>query len=271
VAALAGVLGYPVAHSRSPAMMNAAFGRLGLDWRYVKLPVPAELFEETTRALPGSGYRGANVTVPHKLAALALADEATAVAKEVGAANSLSFEDGSIAADNTDVGGFLDALGEDRARGSRALVLGAGGAGRAVAWALREAGAAEVSVWNRTRERALALAGELGVRVAERPEPADLLVNATTVGLDPAVDTPAALEALGLAGLDPPPAVVDLVYGERTTAVCAWAERGGARVVDGIEVLVRQGARSLERWTGREAPLAAMRAAARGVGAAEPV
>src|SRR3954466_2199950 len=99
--ALAGVLGYPVAHSRSPAMHNAAFAALGLDWHYVKLPVPPELFEETVRALPGSGYRGANVTIPHKLAALAVADTATPAARDIGAANTLSFSgDGAIDADN---------------------------------------------------------------------------------------------------------------------------------------------------------------------------
>ena len=168
---LAGVLGFPVAHSRSPAIQNAAFRELGLDWRYVKLPVPPELFDETVRALPGSGYRGANVTIPHKRAALALADVRTPAAEAIGAANTLVFADGAIEADNTDAPGFLAALGEDPA-GRRALVLGAGGAGRAVAWALREAGAAEVLVWNRSRERAAALAAELGVtprRAARRP------------------------------------------------------------------------------------------------------
>src|SRR3954466_6758315 len=182
--ALAGVLGYPVAHSRSPAMHNAAFAALGLDWHYVKLPVPPELFEETVRALPGSGYRGANVTIPHKLAALALADSATEAARKIGAANTLTFGADGIEADNTDAGGFLDALGESPA-GRRALVLGAGGAARAVVWALAQAGAAEVLLWNRTRERAEALAAELGARAVERPEPADLVVNTTSVGLDP--------------------------------------------------------------------------------------
>ncbi|MBX5468678.1 MAG: shikimate dehydrogenase, partial [Thermoleophilaceae bacterium] len=137
--ALAGVLGQPVAHSRSPAMHNAAFRELGLDWRYVKLPVPPELFAELARALPGSGYRGANVTIPHKGAALALADERSDAAREIGAANTLTFADGAIVADNTDAQGLLDALGEPVA-GRRALVLGAGGAGRAAAWALRGAG-----------------------------------------------------------------------------------------------------------------------------------
>jgi shikimate dehydrogenase len=253
-------------------MHNAAFEALGLDWRYVKLPVAPELFEETVRALPASGYRGANVTIPHKLAALGLADEATGAARGAGAANTLTFAgDGRIEADNTDAGGFLDALG-DSPRGRTALVLGAGGAARAVAWALREAGAAEVLVWNRTPERAEALAHELGLTQLARPTSANIIVNATSVGLTTeshgagADGEAAALEALGVEALEPPAVVVDLVYGVGPTPVAAWGERVGARVVDGLEVLVRQGARSFERWTGRPAPLAAMRAAARSAG-----
>ncbi len=260
--ALAGVLGHPVAHSRSPAMHNAALRALGLDWRYVKLPVPPALFAETARALSGSGYRGANVTIPHKIAALAVADTATAAARGVGAANTLSFAaDGAIEADNTDAGGFLDALGE-LPRGRRALVLGAGGAGRAVAWALREEGAAEILIWNRTPERASELARELGLEPVSAPRSADIVVNATSVGLE-AADAAEAVRALGLAGLEAPAVAVDLVYAEQPTPVVAWAERVGARVVDGLEVLVRQGARSFARWTGEEAPLDVMRAAAR--------
>lgn len=260
---LTGVLGFPVGHSRSPAMHEAAYRELGLDWRYVRLPVPPELFAETATALGGSGYRGANVTIPHKLAAFELSGEATPAARAIGAANTLTFEDGAIEADNTDAAGLIAALGEPPQPGSSALVLGAGGAGRAAAWALREVGA-EVSIWNRTPERSQRLAEELGVRAVERPAPADLLVHATSVGLDPTLGEADALAALGLVGLDPPPVVVDLVYGEGVPPVTAWAARGGARVVDGIEVLARQGALSFERWTGREAPLEAMRAAARG-------
>lgn len=242
-------------------MHNAAFAALGLDWRYVKLPVPAELFEETVRALPGSGYRGANVTIPHKLAALALADAASDAALAVGAANTLTFaREGSIAADNTDAGGFLAALGESP-RGRRALVLGAGGAARAVVWALREAGAAEVSIWNRTPERARELAAAFGARAVERPGPAELIVNATSVGLDPGDP----LAALPLGGVGGPALACDLVYrGGSLTPFAAWGASAGARVVDGLEVLVRQGALSFAAWTGREPPLEVMRAAARG-------
>jgi shikimate dehydrogenase len=261
---LCGVLGHPVGHSRSPAIQNAAFEATGLDWRYVKLPVPPELFDETVRALPGSGYRGANVTIPHKLAALRAADEATPAARAIGAANTLTFADvGGIAADNTDAGGLLDALARPVA-GLRALVLGAGGAGRAAVYALRDAGAAEVMLWNRTPERGAAVADELGAVRAEHPGPADLLVNATSVGLDPAVPDEEALAQLGLTGAEPYPAVVDLVYREAgPTPVQAWAQAAGSSVVGGLEVLVRQGARSFEAWTGRAAPVDVMRAAAR--------
>src|ERR1700741_154539 len=126
---LAAVLGYPVAHSRSPAMMNAAIAELGLDWRYLKLPIPPECFAETVRALPASGYVGVNVTLPHKLAAFELADELGEAVEEIGAANTLTFAGGGVRAGNTDAGGLLDALAEP-VDGRSALVLGAGGAAR---------------------------------------------------------------------------------------------------------------------------------------------
>jgi shikimate dehydrogenase len=249
---LAGVLGFPVGHSRSPAMMNAAFAELGLDWLYLHLPVPPELFVETVRALPRSGYRGANVTIPHKLAAHELADELTDAAAAIGAVNTLAFEDGGrTTGDNTDAGGLIDALGGERP--ASALVLGAGGAARAAVWALREAGA-EVTVWNRTTERARELAGEFGVGWAPRPAAADLLVNATSIGLAKGDS----LDALPLVEAG---TVVDLVYGAEPTELVRWAESRRARVIDGLEILVRQGARSLERWTGRPAPVETMRRA----------
>jgi shikimate dehydrogenase len=257
---LAGVIGHPVRHSRSPEMHNAAFAALGLDdWRYVKLPVPPDELEQTVRALPDSGYRGVNVTIPHKEAALALADEVCDAARAIGAANTLTFaDDGAIHADNTDAPGLLAALGEEP-RAASALVLGAGGAGRAAAWALREAGA-EVGVWNRTPERARRLAQELGVASVEAPVQADLVVNATAVGLSP----DDAIEDLPVAWIDPPAVAVELVYAGGQTPFGAWAEAGGSRLVEALEVLVRQGALSLERWTGRTAPLDVMRRAARG-------
>jgi shikimate dehydrogenase len=252
LSALAGVLGFPVGHSRSPLMMNAAFAELGLDWRYLRLPVPPERFEETVRALPGSGYRGANVTIPHKLAAHDLSDELGDDARAIGAVNTLTFrEDGRISGDNTDAGGLLDALGEPLP--PTALVLGAGGAARAAAWALAERGV-EVAIWNRTPERAAKLAAALGVGASERPGPAELLVNATSVGLRRGDS----LDGLPLVDAR---VVVDLVYGPAQTPFARWAEERGARLVDGLEVLVRQGARSLALWTGEEPPVDSMRRA----------
>jgi shikimate dehydrogenase len=256
------VLGFPVGHSRSPQMHNAAYRALGMDWRYVKLPVPPALLSETVRALHGSGFRGANVTIPHKVDAFAYADLRTRAAVAIGAANTLTFDDeGAIEADNTDAAGFLAALDMD-VSGMRALVLGAGGAARAVVWALREAGAAEVAVWNRSADRAEALAATLGATAIARPASCDLLVNATSVGLEPRLDEAETLAALQLDELDPPAVVADLVYGDEPTPLLGWAERGGARTVGGLDMLVRQGALSFQRWTGVEPPLDVMRAAA---------
>jgi shikimate dehydrogenase len=260
---LLGVAGWPVAHSRSPQMFAPALAELGLDWRYVRLPLPPERFEQTARALAGSGYRGINVTIPHKRAARDLADELTPAASAIGAVNTLTYGEGGIEGDNTDAGGFIDALDADP-KGWRCLVLGAGGSARAVVWALREAGAGEVSIWNRTAERAVALADEFDVRSVDRPETADLIVNCTAVGIDQSMSQADALAAVPLERIDPPVTFFDLTYGADTTALGGWAAGRGARVVDGLEMLVRQGARSLERWTGQPAPLAAMRAGARG-------
>ncbi len=266
-----GVLGWPVAHSRSPAIHNAALAALGMkDWHYQRLPVPPALFDETVRALGQSGFLGANVTIPHKHAALALADVTSNAAREIGAANTLTFSaDGTIAAENTDAPGLIAALGEPP-RGRRALVLGAGGSARAAVWALREAGAAEVSVWNRTPERAEALARELGARAVRQPTAAELLINCTSVGLQgPDVERSAtedeALNQLGLTfdQVGEYSYVVDLVYRSGSTQLLAAARAHGARTVDGLDILVAQGALSLELWTGRTVPLEVMRAAAR--------
>jgi shikimate dehydrogenase len=249
-AARYGVLGWPVGHSRSPAMMRAA----GLE-RYQRLPVAPGVFDDTVRALGAAGFRGANVTIPHKGAALALATSASDAARAIGAANTLSFgEDGSIVAENTDAPGLLAALGSAPAS---ALVLGAGGSARAAIWALTQAGA-DVSVWNRTPERARGL----GARVVSRAVAAEVLVNCTSVGLDdssnPFKDLPLVADGLGEYAT-----VVDLVYRAGGTALISEAERRGVSIIDGLEILVRQGALSFSAWTGAPAPLETMRAAAR--------
>lgn len=266
------VLGQPIAHSLSPAMHGAAFRALGIEreWSYEAIELSPEGFAAGVDELRRSGYVGANVTIPHKEAALELADEASAAADEIGAANTLSFTAGGVAAENTDAPGLIAALPSDPA-GAAALVLGAGGAARAAIWALREAGA-DVSVHNRTALRGAAVAAELGVEHLERDGelPArrfDLIVNATSVGLakgGPAASRPASgLKELGFGAdaFSDRQVVVDLVYGATATELLAEASRAGATVVEGREVLVRQGAESFRIWTGLDPPLEPMRAA----------
>ena len=245
-----GVLGWPVGHSRSPAMMRAA----GLE-RYQRLPVAPAAFEDTVRALGASGFRGANVTIPHKEAALALATSASDAARGIGAANTLTFgDDGSILAENTDAPGLMAALGRTPAS---ALVLGAGGSARAVIWALAQAGT-DVAVWNRTPERAQGL----GARVVCEAIAAEVLVNCTSVGLDN-VSSPFKDLPLHADFLPEYATVVDLVYRAGGTVLNREAERRGVSTIDGLEILVRQGALSFTLWTGMPAPLDSMRTAAR--------
>lgn len=257
-----GVIGWPVAHSRSPAMFEAAFAELGMeDWTYQRLPLAPELFEQTVRALGASGFLGANVTIPHKQAALALADSASEAVRAIGAANTLTFgSGGKIEAENTDAPGLIAALGGSP-EGMSALVLGAGGSARAAVWGLLAAGAASVSVWNRTPERAFALALELGARAVSRPVRADLLVNCTSVGLQRSATEAEALNQLDLTAdqVGEYAYVIDLVYRDGLTPLLASARHSGVATVGGLEVLVAQGALSFQRWTGMPAPLAAMR------------
>jgi shikimate dehydrogenase len=257
-----GVLGWPISHSRSPAMHNAALRAVGLDgWRYQLLPVPPELFAETVAALPAAGFRGANVTVPHKPAALALADQATSRAQAIGAANTLLFEpDGSVQADNTDAPALVAALPFE-IRGRSALVLGAGGSARAAVWALLAAGAADVLVWNRTASRAELLCAELGGRPVRRAEPADVLVHCTSSGLDGA---DGAFKQLPVSAdlLDEYKCVVDFVYSDTGSPVTQVACARSIPVIDGLELLVGQGALSFESFTGIQAPVDVMRLAA---------
>ncbi len=258
------VLGHPVSHSRSPAMQNAALAGLGLapDWSYEAIDIDPEDFADRLHEMPGLGFAGVNVTVPHKEAAFALADRSGEAAAAIGAANTLVFEAGGIRAENTDAPGLLDSIGGIDP-GSRALLLGAGGAARAALWALLGAGA-EVSVWNRTGARAEAMVADLGGTVDPDPsgEAYDLIVNASAAGLG---------GGDGLAELPLSPTdfragqtVVDMVYGTEPSSLLAAAADAGANVVDGLEVLVRQGALSLEIWTGMKPSLEVMRTAARG-------
>jgi shikimate dehydrogenase len=270
------VLGHPVSHSRSPAMQNAALEELGLgaEWHYEAIDLAPEEFGERVRELAADEFVGANVTIPHKEAALALADEASEAAREIGAANTLSFGDDRIRADNTDATGLLAALPapvEERT----ALVLGAGGSARAAVWALAGRGAL-VSLWNRTGGRAdelvrdLAMAGagtvaegRLAPVSAEQARAGgyDVIVNCTAVGMrdeDPFDELPLDPERF-----DAEIVLIDLVYAGSESRLVREARERNATAIDGLEVLVRQGAESLGIWTGMDPPLDVMREAAK--------
>ena len=266
-----GVAGWPVAHSRSSAMHNAALAAVGLTgWRYQLLPIPPELFVETVAGLPRAGFRGINVTIPHKEAALEVADSASDRAAAIGAANTLLFaDDGSIYADNTDAPALIAALRQRdiEMAGASALVLGAGGSARAAVWALADAGVTDIRVHARTRERAERLCNELGGTVVDSIEPTQLLVHCTPVGLRASLDVSSS-ETL------PIPAdrikdfrtVVDFVYRDQGSALIQAARDVAATTVDGLELLVGQGALSFEQFTGIRAPVGVMADAAAGAG-----
>jgi shikimate dehydrogenase len=252
-ARLAGILGWPAAHSRSPRLHGFWLERHGIDGAYVPLPVRPERFAAAVRALAGLGFRGANVTIPHKEAAFAVCDVVEPAALRAGAVNTLVFRDGRIEGTNTDGFGFLASLDEqapgfDPAAGP-AVVLGAGGSARAVAAALLDAGCPRLTLVNRTAARAEALARGLGgpVEVAERPplEDAALLVNTTVLGMEGQPQ----LEC-DLAPLPPGAVVADLVYVPLETRLLATARARGLRTVDGLGMLLHQARPGFARWFG---------------------
>ena len=267
------LLGHPVSHSRSPAIHTAALAAMGLDLRYRALDVPPEALDEALGLLDDAGVRGANVTVPHKLAVMPACDRLTDEARLVGAVNTLTWErDGVrvLEGHNTDAVGLGRALAEDVGSldGARAVLVGTGGAARAAAVALTRAGA-RVSVAGRRAEAAAELA-DLVARLggptdvvdladvellADRVAAARIVVNATTLGMH-GEHLPAACEALGAGQI-----AYDLVYGAETPFLAA-ARAGGAAAHGGLGMLVHQAAASLERWTGRAAPVGVMRGAA---------
>jgi shikimate dehydrogenase len=236
---LVGLLGWPTSHSLSPPMQNAGFAALGLDWAYVPLPTPPELLGDAVRGLVAVGFAGANVTIPHKEAVLALCDEVDPVAARAGSVNTLVIRDDRVLGSSTD---GLAVTSQIDAGGRRALVLGTGGASKAVRAALEDAGA-EVVVSGR-RDRGW----------PPSPEGFDVLVNATPVKAELVVPPHAGMQ------------VVDLAYnadGSPTALIAAARELDCHPCVDGLDVLLAQGTASFERWTGDAAPLRAMRDAVR--------
>jgi shikimate dehydrogenase len=260
---LAAVIGDPIAHSRSPAIHNAAFASTGLDWTFVAFRVPPGAGRAAVDAMRTLGLGGLSVTMPHKADAAAACDELTPDAAALGAVNSvIPLPDGRLLGDSTDGEGFLRALldeGVDPA-GGRVLVLGAGGAARALVVALGRVGAS-VTVAARRRESAESAAalapGAAGVGLADAdPGAADVVVNATPLGMRgeaPVID-PDRLNSSQL--------VVDTVYDPLETPLLVAARARGVRVANGLGMLVHQAALSFERWTGVAPPLAVMRAAA---------
>ena len=257
-AKLAAVIGWPVAHSLSPRLHGYWLERHGIDGAYVALAVAPEHFAQVLRSLPLMGFAGANVTIPHKEAALAAVDEADSVAKRMGAVNTVAVgENGSLVGSNTDGYGFMESLREGapswRPGGGPAVVLGAGGAARAVTVALADSGVEELRIVNRTAARAERLVDALGGRASGVPwaERADalagaaLLANTTSLGMEG--EPPLELDLAELP-LDAP--VIDIVYSPLKTPLLAAAAQRGNPVVDGLGMLLHQAGPGFAAWFG---------------------
>jgi len=268
-----GVIGGAARGSLSPRMHNAAFAALGLNWCYVAFPVPRDRLADALRGLAPLGIAGANVTVPHKEAALAYLDETTEDARAIGAVNTIRVDGGRLVGHNTDGTGMLDALRRDggtAVEGACVVIVGAGGAARGAAFALAGAGAASVVIANRNWDRAAALAESArrlfpsctldalpldgpGIRAALRD--AGLLIQATTLG----GGAERGLSPVAPDALHPGLLVMDMIYEPRETVLLHDARARGCRTLGGLAMLVYQGARAFEIWTGRAAPVDVMR------------
>jgi shikimate dehydrogenase len=271
---LAAVVGTPVRHSLSPAILNAAFAATGADWVYTAFEVADGEGAAAVAAMRTLGIGGLSVTMPHKAAAAAAVDERTDAAEALGAVNCVYWQGTTLCGDNTDGPGFLDALRIDEGidpAGLRCVVVGAGGAGRAVARALGQAKAADVAVVNRSPERAAhaaALAGPAG-RVGPWGDPsviaaADVVVNATPLGMGVVVGTDGGHEPwpFDVSPLTNAHVVVDLIYHPASTPLLVAARERGAIAVNGLGMLIHQAAHAFRRWTNEEPALEAMSAAA---------
>lgn len=270
-----GVIGWPVEHSLSPPMHNAALRHLGLDWVYVPFAVKPEEVARAVDGVRGLGLVGLNITIPHKAAVLPYLDEATAEVWLLGACNTIVNDSGYLRGDNTDVQGFLRSVAE--AGGSLSdcpvVVIGAGGSARAVVLAAVQAGAATVTVLNRTLSRAEELVAALAPAAASVPlralalsdpetpvavSEAKVIVDCTPVGMYPRHEVPPVIPGEWLHSGQ---LVCDLTYNPRRTALLRAAAAAGAVAVEGTGMLVHQGALALEKWTGKPAPVEVMRRA----------
>jgi shikimate dehydrogenase len=275
-AELVACFGQPVAENPTGVMQEAGFRAAGLDWRYLTVEVaPADL-ADAVRGARAFGMRGFNLTIPHKVAVMEHLDEIAPSAVVIGAVNTVVRDDrGRLVGENTDGKGFLRGVRADAGvdpKGRRAVVLGAGGAARAIATELALAGASDVLVVNRSVERGERMAADLAARTASAirfepwrgvyrvPEDAGLFVNATSIGLYPAVDD---MPAVDFAGASDELLVCDAVFNPPETKLLAAAKSRGLRVLDGLSMLVYQGVIGFELWTGRSASERVMKDALR--------
>ena len=269
---LTGLLGWPVEHSLSPALHNAAFEALQLNWRYLPLPTPPEHLPDVLRGLARCGFRGLNLTIPHKQAVLPLLDELSPTARALGAVNTISIETGDnrqirLRGDNTDVAGFLHPLQALNLHPNSAVVVGAGGAARAVIYALLQLGVQQISLLNRSPSHAAQLiesfAGNPSITplafspqaLSQECQSTELLVNTTPLGMWPQV------EGCIWPKETPMPnhlTVYDLVYNPLQTRLIQIAQHSGARAIGGLEMLVYQAAAAFQIWSGQPAPIEAM-------------
>ncbi len=269
---LCGVIGDPIEHSLSPLMHNAAFRELELDFVYLAFQVPKELLKSAILGIAGLGMVGVNITIPHKLEVMKYLDHIDEDALLIGAVNTVVNRDGRLFGYNTDGIGALEALERNgvQVKGKRIALLGAGGASRAVAFKLSES-AKSITILNRTKSRAVALAKTLGKNrnVEVKAEKLnddnlgktlgeiDVLVNATSIGMWPDIGVSPVKKSLLPRGLT----VFDIVYNPVQTRLLCDASERDCRVVEGVDMLVYQGAAAFELWTGARAPVAVMRGA----------
>lgn len=257
---LCAVIGDPVTHSLSPLLFSTAFAERNLDWTYVAFPVASQQLETALNGARALGLRGLSVTMPHKEATAKLCDELSPSATKLGAVNCVLIDNGRLIGHNTDGDGFVDSLQHQfnfSPAGKKCVVIGAGGAGRSIALALRHAGAAEIGVVNRSAERAqmaLDLAGPLAQHLTNddpRLAQADLIVNATPVGMEGVVEQSMPIDPSFLRAEQ---VIIDTVYRPLQTSLLQQAEKIGARYANGVPMLAMQAARQFELWTNVEAP-----------------
>jgi shikimate dehydrogenase len=259
---LVGVFGFPVAENPTQAMIEPAFADMGLDWRYLTVEVPPDRLADAVNGARAMGWRGFNCTIPHKVAVIPLLDELSPAAEAIGAVNCVVFREGRALGENTDGKGFLQSLSAVRpVRGSRVVILGAGGAARAIGVELALAGAAELTIVNRSPDRGEDLARTIRdrARIPSRFVPwdgpyrvdpsADVLINATSIGLFPDVD---ARPDLDESSLRPGLLVCDVIPNPPSTPLLRAARAVGCRTLDGLGMLVNQGVIGIRLWSGQD-------------------